>query len=64
MKNLRYIVAIALSTILFACVKSIPTQPVADDKQVMCTLDAKQCPDGSWVGRTGNKCEFVCPAQK
>ncbi len=30
---------------------------------VACTLDAKQCPDGSWVGRVVPKCEFaVCPA--
>jgi hypothetical protein len=28
---------------------------------VACTMDAKQCPDGSWVGRTGPKCQFVCP---
>ncbi len=26
-----------------------------------CQTDAKQCPDGSYVGRTGPKCEFVCP---
>ncbi len=32
-----------------------PIQPVA------CTMDAKQCPDGSYVGRSGPKCEFVCP---
>lgn len=39
------------------CPKSAPTQ-----KQVVyCTQDAKQCPDGSWVGRTGPNCEFVCP---
>lgn len=25
-----------------------------------CTADAKQCPDGSYVGRTGSRCEFVC----
>lgn len=31
------------------------TQPVA------CTADARQCPDGSWVGRTGPNCQFVCP---
>ena len=30
--------------------------------QVMCTADAKQCPDGSYVGRTGPNCEFApCP---
>ena len=28
---------------------------------VSCTADARQCPDGSYVGRTGPKCEFVCP---
>ena len=27
----------------------------------MCTMDAMQCPDGSYVGRTGPSCEFVCP---
>jgi|GEM_PF-1828583 len=26
-----------------------------------CTADAMQCPDGSYVGRTGPHCEFVCP---
>jgi hypothetical protein len=28
---------------------------------VACTLEAMQCPDGSYVGRTGPNCEFVCP---
>jgi hypothetical protein len=28
---------------------------------VACAMDAKQCPDGSYVGRTGPQCEFVCP---
>ncbi len=29
---------------------------------VVCTMDAKLCPDGSYVGRTGPKCEFAaCP---
>ncbi len=32
------------------------------DNQVMCTMDAMQCADGSWVGRRGPKCNFVCPA--
>jgi len=30
-------------------------------EHVACTEDAMQCPDGSWVGRTGPNCEFVCP---
>lgn len=30
--------------------------------QVACTMEAKLCPDGSAVGRTGPKCEFApCP---
>lgn len=39
---------------------SAPTsEPVA------CTMEAKQCPDGSYVGRTGTKCEFAqCPEVK
>lgn len=32
------------------------------DEQVACTLEAKICPDGSAVGRTGPNCEFApCP---
>ena len=28
---------------------------------VVCTQEAMQCPDGSYVGRTGPNCQFVCP---
>ena len=29
-----------------------------------CTMEAKQCPDGSYVGRTGPNCEFSpCPSE-
>lgn len=32
---------------------------------VMCTMEARQCPDGSYVGRQGPKCEFAkCPGTK
>ena len=38
--------------------KSQQTKP----EPVMCTMEAKQCPDGSYVGRGGPKCEFAaCP---
>lgn len=37
------------------------TQGVVVPEDVMCTMDARQCPDGSYVGRTGLQCEFVCP---
>jgi hypothetical protein len=29
---------------------------------VVCTMDARQCPDGTYVGRTGPNCEFICPS--
>ena len=31
------------------------------EEPVFCTMDAMQCPDGTYVGRTGPNCEFVCP---
>ncbi len=32
------------------------------DQMVACTMEAKACPDGSYVGRQGPNCEFApCP---
>ncbi len=43
--------------------KSNPNQQTPEP--VMCTQDAKQCPDGSYVGRSGPRCEFAtCPEYK
>ncbi len=37
----------------------VPNQPA---EPVACTMDAKMCPDGSYVGRQGPNCEFAaCP---
>jgi hypothetical protein len=35
------------------------------EKQIACTMEAKACPDGSYVGRNpGKNCEFnPCPAR-
>jgi len=33
----------------------------ASVEDTMCTMDARECPDGSYVGRTGPNCEFICP---
>jgi hypothetical protein len=43
----------------------IPTLPIKTPEGgvTMCTMDSMQCPDGSWVGRSGPSCEFKCPAQ-
>lgn len=35
-----------------------------EDRDVICTTDVKQCPDGSYVSRTGCNCEFAaCPGE-
>lgn len=34
------------------------------EEPIVCTQDAKLCPDGSYVGRTAPKCEFaLCPSE-
>lgn len=40
-----------------------PSGPIKGGAEVVaCTMDAKQCPDGTYVGRTGPRCEFApCP---
>lgn len=51
------IALIGAGTYLVLNRKTTPPQPIA------CTQEAKQCPDGSYVGRTGSKCEFApCPS--
>ncbi len=41
-----------------------PIDPIEDNDEVFCTLDAKICPDGSSVGRSGPNCEFApCPGE-
>ena len=47
------------------CPPSItPSQTESTDRKIFCTQEAKQCPDGSYVGRTGPKCEFAaCPTE-
>lgn len=70
--------AILISALLLAaCMQANPSKPSTQahesaqepteaippaDNQVMCTMDAMQCADGSWVGRSGPNCEFICPA--
>lgn len=39
----------------------LPGDNTGNEEGVVCTADAMQCPDGSWVGRTGPDCKFVCP---
>ncbi len=51
-------VLLALGVGIYVATKARP--PVAGRA---CTEEAKQCPDGSYVGRTGPNCEFAqCPS--
>jgi Immunoglobulin-like domain of bacterial spore germination len=34
---------------------------IPENPDKLCTMDAMQCSDGTYVGRTGANCEFVCP---
>ncbi len=42
-----------------------PNDPFSISKplvhSVACTEEAMMCPDGSYIGRTGPDCQFVCP---
>lgn len=35
--------------------------PTPAPEPIACTMDAMMCPDGSYVGRSGPNCQFVCP---
>jgi len=45
-------------------IDTTPEDSTDVDVPYACTMDAMQCPDGSYVGRTGPKCEFICPEVK
>lgn len=70
----RILILIGLLLLLFVTVnlfgkdllfKNISKTDIPDNtptEGTFCTLDAKMCPDGSYVGRVGPKCEFAeCP---
>lgn len=62
MKNIVIILVILLviAGIVYAFTES--NDPMSDGDQIACTMDARACPDGSYVGRTGPNCEFApCP---
>ncbi len=46
-----------IGTVVIKVYSSSSTVP----NPIACTRDAKQCSDGSYVGRTGPNCQFVCP---
>jgi hypothetical protein len=56
------VVALGLGGILYLLYPTPENYSPKPEEPVFCTQDAKQCPDGSYVGREGPKCEFkACP---
>ncbi len=59
------IVSIALvlaSLSMYLALQSLTYQGGENEESIFCTQDAKLCPDGSYVSRTGKNCEFAqCP---
>jgi hypothetical protein len=54
MKKVILILTLVLTILAVSCTKT--------EKPVACTMDAKACPDGSFVGRIAPNCEFeACP---
>lgn len=51
----------ALAAVVVAAVGIIWYVYVVPEEGGVCTADAMQCPDGTFVGRSGPNCEFVCP---
>jgi len=58
-----FIILISTACILAVFIINKGNDLPQKEEPVFCTQDAKLCPDGSYVGRTGPNCEFtVCPA--
>ncbi len=58
------ILIIGIAIIIAAIAGVVAWQRFFSEKPVACTMETKLCPDGSYVGRTGPKCEFApCPSE-
>jgi hypothetical protein len=58
-KNILFaFILVAVSVGLYAAVKSLQSKNIPPEN-IACTAEAKICPDGSAVGRTGPNCEFA-----
>jgi hypothetical protein len=58
--TISVIVLLLVAGVIYGYMKNERATP--GDKGVLCTMDAMQCPDGSYVGRRPPRCEFApCP---
>lgn len=56
------LIVLAVAVVVYAMWVVVSRRVNAPQSEgVVCTADAIQCPDGSWVGRSGPNCYFVCP---
>lgn len=54
----------SLAAAAIICSAMFAISPARALEPMMCTMDARQCPDGSYVSRTGPNCEFSpCPGE-
>ena len=67
MKNFKNVLGVVIVVLVVGLLYVFLVNPAEapirdrDEDMVACTMDAMQCPDGSYVGRSGPNCEFVCP---
>ena len=54
-------IVLGVASLLIIDTAPAPEEHTDEDNLVACTADAMQCPDGSFVGRSGPNCEFFCP---
>lgn len=53
------VAVLLLVAVYFVFMYRYPVAQVPTPGETMCTADARQCPDGSFVGRVGPNCEFA-----
>lgn len=65
--NTKHLIVIGIAFLIvgaYFVTLSWPQQSPKLDDLVVCTQEARSCPDGSYVGRTGQNCEFAkCPGE-
>ena len=58
----KLLISLAVLLVAFVAIAYFWPRAAAPGGEVTCTMEAKICPDGSAVGRTGPNCEFAaCP---
>ncbi|MDP1624852.1 MAG: hypothetical protein Q8L64_03695 [bacterium] len=57
------VIIIAVSAYFMRDTDNVDNENANSSDQVVCTMDAKMCPDGSYVGRVAPNCQFAaCPS--